>query len=993
LVGWVLLVALVPAVALQLLIIGQVRKRTDDAALAHRLVDRVEFLGLVGAVQLPAAIERTGSEGVARIDQAGLSRDLVKQYLGFDFDPVIDGARLNHDAALDRLLARFGSVDTGGGTLADRAAGARAGLATERAAIDRAAAQPEQVTAAFDALSRTLDEAVRTFTVPGTNRNQHLVRIADQNERLLGVLTAVASETQTISRLMTSDAGLEAGGSFELAEAAGAADAAVDGYLQSLAPADAEAFRELLGSEVVERQQAYRMRSYLFLTSIDASAPAATSADLRLAFDAIWSNVDKLLAFQAYALERFGEQSARAQALGGTAEAARVRWLVAAAATVMFTMVLLALAARVLVSPLRRLTSRAERLARGDVDTSPMPVRGPREVRAMAISFNGLLAMMQGLADHLRLLASGSTGTGAAVAQLPGSLGASVEASMHRLADTTEQLRGSEAMARAILDNAADAIWAVRADGVIESANEAAARLTGCAPAVQTGRSLSEVLGTPVDPCGLGGELVVHPHGASEPVYLEVSSSVVTVGGAELHTVFARDVSERHRYEARLSHQARHDPLTGLPNRFAAMERLSAEAARDARAGRVRGVLVVDLDAFKGINDMLGPDVGDEVLCEVAERLRGCVREGEYVARLGEDQFLVVADVGGVAQLRAIGERLQSVVQQPYTTDHDFFTLSTSVGMTLSTPTAADPVECVRNAEAALARAKARGRGEMEVYDARRDTEREPDPSIEAAVRRGLAHQEFELYIQPIVDAVTRRPWGGEVLLRWRRPGHGLVSPALFIPIAERSRLILDIERWVLDDACRLLATFGRDEHTRHLHLAVNVSGRHLVEPGFVDLIDRHIAEHGVDPSRLELELTETHLLHDVDRAAEVLAGLRERCIEVAVDDFGTGYSSMEYLRRLPLSTLKIDRSFVSRIADMGHDRTIIEALLQLGRAMHLDVVAEGVETAEQLIFLAESGCGRIQGYHIARPMPYADFLNWLTVHGQPAGAVPTAGG
>jgi EAL domain-containing protein (putative c-di-GMP-specific phosphodiesterase class I) len=353
------------------------------------------------------------------------------------------------------------------------------------------------------------------------------------------------------------------------------------------------------------------------------------------------------------------------------------------------------------------------------------------------------------------------------------------------------------------------------------------------------------------------------------------------------------------------------------------------------------------------------------------------------VARLGEDQFMVVSEVSQEQQLMTLGERLRSVVQQPYAAADQLFSLSVSVGMAMTDVEASDPIESVRNAEAALARAKGRGRGELEMFDPAGDFECESEAALEIALRQALANGEFELYVQPIVDARSGRPWGAEALLRWQRPGHGLVLPGLFIPTAEKSKLINEIERWVLSDVCRLLSQWTAHEATRHLHLAVNVSGRHLLDRDFIPELDRAIASHRVERSLLEMELTETHLLSDVERAALVLDKVRERGIEVAVDDFGTGYASMQYLRHLPLTTLKIDRTFVSRIAEMGHDRTIIEALLQLGRAMDLEVVAEGVETPEQLAFLAEAGCHRVQGFHLARPMPAPDFMNWLTVHGR----------
>jgi EAL domain-containing protein (putative c-di-GMP-specific phosphodiesterase class I) len=264
------------------------------------------------------------------------------------------------------------------------------------------------------------------------------------------------------------------------------------------------------------------------------------------------------------------------------------------------------------------------------------------------------------------------------------------------------------------------------------------------------------------------------------------------------------------------------------------------------------------------------------------------------------------------------------------------------------------------------------------MFDAVREQESGERAELEVALRRAVSQNELELYFQPIINVADGAPWGAEALVRWNRPGCAQVQPMQFIPIAEESSLILDIEQWVLSRACTVLAGWQRDPSTAELRMSVNVSGRHLTEGDLVSEIDDILAITGADPRSLEVELTETQLLADIEHGSRVLSTLRERGIQIAVDDFGTGYASMTYLRQLPVDILKIDRFFVSRALQGTYDCTMIETLLQLGQTLDLAIVAEGVETSEQLDFLSVRGCQRAQGYHFARPMPVADVEAWF---------------
>ncbi|HEY4333732.1 MAG TPA: EAL domain-containing protein, partial [Ilumatobacteraceae bacterium] len=446
-----------------------------------------------------------------------------------------------------------------------------------------------------------------------------------------------------------------------------------------------------------------------------------------------------------------------------------------------------------------------------------------------------------------------------------------------------------------------------------------------------------------------------------------------------LHAVFARDISERKRLEERLAYQARHDMLTGLPNRLAAIEHLTDTLRRSKTTQHSVGVLFIDLDGFKAINDGRGHATGDVLLREVASRLRRGLRDTEFVGRLGGDEFLVVAEGLDANSLVSLGERLIVSMAQPFQTGDDLFVVSASAGAAL-THVEVDGLELIRQADVAVYHAKSLGRGQLVVFDNALQVEVEASAEIEIALRRAIMDNELELHFQPVLDLRTGEPWGAEALVRWNRPGFGQLPPDRFIPVAERTSLIIDLDRWVITEALRTLASWRADPRRRHLNLSVNVSGRHVTEGDVVGCLRTALHETGADPNRLELEITETHLLADLDRANGVLRTLRQWGIDVAVDDFGTGYSSMSYLRELEIDTIKIDRVFVARTQQEGYDRTIVEVLLQLATALGLNVVAEGVETSEQLDFLHDQNCSRVQGYYVARPMPLAEIVEWLDI-------------
>ena len=436
--------------------------------------------------------------------------------------------------------------------------------------------------------------------------------------------------------------------------------------------------------------------------------------------------------------------------------------------------------------------------------------------------------------------------------------------------------------------------------------------------------------------------------------------------------------AQLHASEAAAVRQARVDALTGLANRTAAMEQLAVIGLQARQTGNPGAVIFLDLDGFKSVNDTQGHAEGDRILAEIAERVRlAC--PNDVVARIGGDEFVVLLQhAGTIERVKQQAHDLITVMSAPCTgSKGQLFALSASAGVALVEGDR-DPLTCVAHADTAVYHAKERGRGRVEVYDEQLAGAIEERAEMALTMRQGLADRQFQLRLQPVIDVATSKPVGAEVLLRWNRPGIGEVSPTDFIPVAEQTGVIVDIETWVLEEAVAILRDWRIDPMTAEMRLAVNVSGRHVVEGNLAALMQVLCANAKVDPGLLDLEITETHLMSDVFRSIVVVDDLRAQGFNVSIDDFGTGYSSMSYLHRLTVDALKIDQVFVAGMCDDGLDRTIVELLLRLGESLGLKVVAEGVDSEDKLTLLRELGCPWAQGFHIARPMTVEDATRWL---------------
>jgi diguanylate cyclase (GGDEF)-like protein/PAS domain S-box-containing protein len=450
-----------------------------------------------------------------------------------------------------------------------------------------------------------------------------------------------------------------------------------------------------------------------------------------------------------------------------------------------------------------------------------------------------------------------------------------------------------------------------------------------------------------------------------EFVWARTRVSVTEDDGVMLAITHIEDVTEQRRSAEQLRYAARHDELTGLPNRSYLMY-LMHDRLATTEVGEV-AVLFVDLDNFKTINDSLGHEVGDQLLVVVGERLRSALRDGDVLARFGGDEFVVLMKGEPID----VAERLRRAMHAPVVIgDHELF-VSASIGYSANHQAGMSPNDLLRDADAAMYRAKARGRDCVEAFEAGGHESGVQALRTAGELRKGLERGEVVPYFQPIVDLPTGRVVGYEVLSRWLHPDRGLLAPIDYLPLAEETGLLVELGGRMLRDALAQLARWRASGYLfADCSLSINVATRQLVDPTFVDIVSDALAETGIDADSLWLEITETALLSDVKSASVTLRELRGLGLHLSVDDFGTGYSSLTYLKRFPIEAIKIDRSFVAGLGLESEDNTIVAAVVRLGQALGLTVVAEGIESPLQLLRLRELGCDRGQGYLFGRPRP-----------------------
>ncbi|MBI5890556.1 MAG: EAL domain-containing protein [Nitrosomonadales bacterium] len=468
-------------------------------------------------------------------------------------------------------------------------------------------------------------------------------------------------------------------------------------------------------------------------------------------------------------------------------------------------------------------------------------------------------------------------------------------------------------------------------------------------------------------------------NGEVYPEWLNITAVLGKDGQVTNYVGAFVDFTERKKAESEIHHLAFFDPLSQLPNRRMLLDRLRQAVANGARNQTGGGLLFIDLDNFKTLNDTKGHGIGDLLLVEVSQRLQACVREGDTVARFGGDEFVLLLEglskdeTQAAAQSRMVGEKVLEVLSRPYILEGNEFHSSSSMGITLFIDYKQKLDELLKQADTAMYEAKKSGRNTLRFFDPVMQDELEARAQLEVGLREALNKGEFRLYYQMQVDH-NQHILGAEVLLRWVHPERGLIPPMQFIPLAEETGLILPIGQWVLESACRQIKLWEADARTRGLQLAVNVSGRQFRQKDFVAQVSAVLKQAEINPLLLKLELTESIVLDDVADTIAKMQALKQIGVSFSMDDFGTGYSSLSYLTQLPLNQLKIDQSFVHHIGTKESDATIIQTIIGMANNLGMEVIAEGVETQEQRDFLEENGCMLYQGYLFGRPVPLEEF-------------------
>jgi diguanylate cyclase (GGDEF)-like protein/PAS domain S-box-containing protein len=475
------------------------------------------------------------------------------------------------------------------------------------------------------------------------------------------------------------------------------------------------------------------------------------------------------------------------------------------------------------------------------------------------------------------------------------------------------------------------------------------------------------------DHAGTMTELLLQRKDGS-PLSVEVQGRTLRSGNNWILVAVARDISERKEAERRLLKLAHFDTLTGLPNRSQFYESLTHSLGMAQEHKWALAVLFLDMDRFKNINDTLGHTIGDELLRQFSSRLVDCLRVRDTIGRFGGDEFaaILMLPEGGQNAI-AVVDKIREAMRRPFDLKGHEVTVTASIGISVYPEDGVDADSLIQYADTAMYRAKEAGRDAFRFFTAEMNAQSLARLDMENALRRAIDNHEFVLYFQPKVHITTGRISGAEALIRWQRPGHGMVSPALFIPLLEETGLIVRVGNWVIDEACRKIAEWSKKK-CGAVQVSVNVSGIQFFVGGLQEEVTRAIKEHDISPELLELELTESSLMSNAEETITVLKNLKQLGVKISIDDFGTGYSSLAYLKRFPIDKLKIDIAFVREVTSNPDDAAIVLAIIHMAHSMKLKVIAEGVERDAQLSYLKRHACDEIQGYYFSRPVPADEF-------------------
>ncbi|HEX7644888.1 MAG TPA: EAL domain-containing protein [Burkholderiaceae bacterium] len=572
-------------------------------------------------------------------------------------------------------------------------------------------------------------------------------------------------------------------------------------------------------------------------------------------------------------------------------------------------------------------------------------------------------------------------------------------------------LRESEAHFRSLVEQASDSFFVHDVDGRFVDVNQRACESLGYTREELLRMNLADVdLNQPVSELRHLRDRIdaqdKHAPVALESRYrrkngkefpVEIRMGPIDIDGQRYLLSLVRDVTERKEMQDHIEHLAFHDPLTELPNRAMFNRHLNHAIAHAQRYHKGLAVLFIDLDRFKNINDTLGHDAGDRLLKEMANRISSCLRQsdvvarternigggnvtgGDLVARLGGDEFVVlIEEVTDTARVSHIARKLLAALVKEFPLEGQLIHVTASIGISTFPEDGRNEFSLMKHADIAMYRAKERGKNTFQFYSAQMDLHSAELLALESGLRRSLERKEFVLFYQPKVEARTGRITGVEALVRWQHPELGLVSPVHFIPLAEESGLIGPLSQWVIQEALSQNRRW-QELGLPSLRVAINLSARQFVDEELLTDTLRALRESTLDPSLLELEITESMMMHNTEKTVQILSELRRVGIRIAIDDFGIGYSSLSHLKRFPIDTIKIDRSFIKDVPGDKADEAITEAIIAMSKSLQIKVVAEGVESLEQLRFLRARGCDEIQGYFFSRPVSAAEFARLLT--------------
>jgi len=550
-------------------------------------------------------------------------------------------------------------------------------------------------------------------------------------------------------------------------------------------------------------------------------------------------------------------------------------------------------------------------------------------------------------------------------------------------------------LAGKVFESALEGILVTDVNGTIQSVNPAVCRITGYSEAEMLGHNprmlksehhdaahYEQMWGSIIATGKWQGELWNRrKDGETFPVWQTISAIKDDEGAIIHYVAIFFDITERKLADQQLQHQAQHDVLTGLPNRMLFDSLLRQVLKEENRTHQQTAVVFMDLDRFKEVNDTLGHPVGDMLLQEASRRLRECVRDSDVLARMGGDEFtLILLDITGINDAAAIAEKIIRTLNKPFHLQGHECHVGASIGISMYPTDGTEADILIKCADTAMYRAKETGRNKYQFFTASMGDDMMLRMQMKKAIDEAIANGEFQLYYQPKIDLLTGHCVGAEALIRWVLSNNELIMPDTFLPLAEETGQIIEIGAWILQAACIQLKAWhdaGYDDHS----LAVNLSARQFESNTLIEQLVQALEETGLEPSFLELEVTETCAMKDTDKSVEILKKIRQLGIKVSIDDFGTGYSSLSYLKKFPVNTLKVDRSFVRDIPDDADDMAITTAIIQMASNLDIAVIAEGVETKEQGEFLAGKGCALAQGFFFSRPLPIAEYMIWLKAY------------